>query len=131
MDLANERRAVERERHESSPCAGDGERVQQRQHCSGVIMVDLNTSRVRHGSIPDHLAVATKENLTCPRLTAVEMAGPSYAATVGQIWRGGLIIAGLLVPVQGRFGRGDGVEYPWPELGCRLHLPPHWHNRDA
>src|SRR5262249_9654121 len=68
----NEWRAVEREGHQSSPGAGDGKRVQQRQHFSGVVVVDLDTGRVRHGIVADHLAVATKDDLPGTRLAAVE-----------------------------------------------------------
>lgn len=105
--------------------------MQQRQHFSGVIVVHLNTGRVRHGMITDDLAVATEDNLTCARLTAVEMPGASGAATVGQIGRSRLIVTGLMVPVHGRFSRRDGVEHPRPELGCGPYLPSHRHDRDA
>src|SRR5439155_14549916 len=83
-DLANERRPVQRERHQTSPGPGDGERVQQRQHFRGMLVIHLNTGGVWYGIIADELTISPKNNLTIARLTAIEMAGKSDAAVMGQ-----------------------------------------------
>src|SRR5882724_3046439 len=76
-NLANERRAVQRERHQTSPGPGDGERVQQRQHFRRMLVIHLNAGGVRHGIVADELTSSPKNNLAIARLTAIEMPGKS------------------------------------------------------
>src|SRR5882724_11467509 len=82
-NLANERRPVQRERHQTSPGPSNGERVQQRQHFRRMLVIHLNTGGVRYSIVADELTISPENNVAITRLTAVEMPGMSDAAVMG------------------------------------------------
>src|SRR6266850_5652656 len=87
-DPADERRTIEREGHQPSPCPWHRQLSQEWENFGGMPMVHLDASGVRSLLILDQLSVTPENDLTSARLAPVQMPGQPLLSAMCQVRRG-------------------------------------------
>ena len=135
---ADQRLAVERERHQARPGARGGLRLEEGQDLRRVSVIHLDAGGLGRRAPPGELTVPAEDDLAISALPAVEMARDARAVAVREVRR--LVLAPgargqrattIVAPGEAGLGRRDRLKDTRRQRRGRPHLAAHGDDRDV